>query len=451
MAFPEGFTWGCAAASYQVEGAAYEDGKGLSVWDMLCKREGAIYEGNTGDVACDHYHRYEEDVALMKQIGLQAYRLSIAWPRVLPEGTGAVNDKGLDFYDRLVDALLAAGVQPWVTLFHWDYPHALYCKGGWLNRDSSDWFAEYTRVIVDKLSDRVAHWMTMNEPQCFIGLGHRDGIHAPGLKLDWPDITRAAHHALMAHGKSARVIRAHAKTKPLVGYAPVGNVFYPATTSDLDIHAAKEAMFAMPDTSYWNNTWWMDPVYLGTYPEDGMARYAGAATPPVEAGDMEIIHQRPDYFGVNIYNGKETRAAEGGGWEQIKRHDGFPVTHFHWPVTPPCLYWASRFYYERYGLPMVITENGLSNPDWVALDGGVHDPQRIDFLQRHLREYGRAAEDGVPLMGYFQWSIMDNFEWAEGYKHRFGLIHVDYTTLERTLKDSALWYKQVIATNGGCL
>ncbi|MBC7872247.1 MAG: family 1 glycosylhydrolase, partial [Chitinophagaceae bacterium] len=227
--FPENFVWGAAAASYQIEGAAFEDGRGLSVWDMMCRKENAIWNGHTGDVACDHYHRYKEDVALMQSLGLQGYRLSISWSRVLPEGVGRINEAGLNFYDRLIDELLRANVTPYVTLFHWDFPYALYSRGGWLNPDSPDWFAEYTQIIVDKLSDRVTYWMTLNEPQCFIGLGHRDGIHAPGDKLGWAQVLQAGHHALLAHGKSVQTIRAHAKTPPFVGFAPVGVVSIPAT------------------------------------------------------------------------------------------------------------------------------------------------------------------------------------------------------------------------------
>lgn len=450
MTFPKGFVWGAAAASYQVEGAAYEDGKGLSVWDMMCRKPGAIWQSQSGDVACDHYHRYKKDVALMKDIGLQAYRLSVSWPRVIPAGTGKVNRKGMDFYSRLVDELLNAGVTPYVTLFHWDYPYELYCRGGWLSPDSPDWFADYTKVVMDALSDRVRHWMTLNEPQCFIGLGLQDGYHAPGDKLGFAQVLRAGHHTLLAHGKAVKAIRAHSKTRCKVGYAPVGETKIPATGSRADIAAARKAMFSVTTRTCWNNTWWMDPVFLGQYPKDGLRLY-GKDVPEIREGDMKTICQPLDFFGCNIYQGRTVRAGKDGEPEAVPERIGHGLTTMEWPITPDALYWGPRFFYERYGLPVVVTENGMGNMDWVAMDGKVHDPQRIDYLTRYLRSYARAGRDGVPIRGYFQWSIMDNFEWAHGYKQRFGMVYVDYPTQRRILKDSAHWYKQVIATNGGSL
>ena len=450
MSFPKDFVWGAAAASYQVEGAAYEDGKGLSVWDMMCRQPGKIWEGNTGDVTCDHYHRYQEDARLMGEIGLKAYRLSVCWPRVLPEGVGKINQKGLEFYDRLIDALLENGVQPWVTLFHWDYPYALYLRGGWLNRDSSDWFAEYTKVIVDKLSDRVSNWMTLNEPQVFIGLGHQSGEHAPGLQLGFSEVLLAAHNSLLAHGKAVQVIRARAKTKPTVGLAPVGITTVPATDSAADIEAARRGMFSVREKNCWNNTWFADPMVLGKYPEDGIKLFE-SEMPAVADGDMRTICQPLDFYGVNIYQGWTVRASSDGGATLVRSPDGPPLTTMEWPVTPKALYWGPRFLFERYQLPTVITENGMANCDWIHRDGKVHDPQRIDFIARYLSQFKRAIDDGVVAKGYFLWSIMDNFEWAHGYKQRFGIIYVDYATGKRTLKDSAYWYKEVIASNGDIL
>ncbi|HUU08934.1 MAG TPA: GH1 family beta-glucosidase [Phycisphaerae bacterium] len=450
MAFPQGFVWGTATASYQIEGAAHEDGKGPSVWDMLCRRPGAIWNGQTGDVASDHYHRWAEDVALMKRLGLGAYRFSISWPRVIPHGTGNVNAKGLAFYDRLVDALLAAGVTPYVTLFHWDYPYDLYCRGGWLNRDSADWFAEYATVLAAKLGDRVGHWMTLNEPQCFVGLGHFDGRHAPGDRLNWAEVLRAAHHALLAHGKGVQAIRAASPGPCQVGFAPVGVVRIPATDSAADVEAARADMFAVTARNQWNNTWWMDPVFFGTYPADGLALYA-ADLPPIRDGDLETIRQPLDFFGANIYTGSTVRAGAGGQPEAVPDPVGIGLTGFKWPVTPAALYWGPRLFFERYRLPVYITENGMSGTDWVGPDGAVHDAPRIDYTAEHLAALGRAVDDGVDVRGYFHWSLMDNFEWAEGYKERFGLIHTDFVTGKRTLKDSALWYKDVIAANGANL
>ncbi len=447
MSFPEGFYWGAAAASYQIEGAYDEDGRGLSVWDMFCRQDQAVYGGDSGDIACDHYHRFRQDIALMKRIGLKAYRLSISWPRIFPEGTGQVNVKGLDFYQNLVDALREAGIEPFVTLFHWDYPYELYCRGGWLNPDSSAWFADYTAAVVEALSDRVRYWITINEPQVFVVLGHQNGQHAPGLRLDWPQLIRIGHNVLLAHGKAVQAIRDRGKQDCRIGWAPVGVVSIPAADDPRDIEAAQEAMFTMNRKDLWCNTWWMDPVFKGIYPEDGLELF-GRDGPDIRQGDMELIKQPLDFFGMNTYHAPTVRAGAGGKPETVAPDAGGQHTLFHWPVTPDCLYWGPRFFYERYGLPIVITENGLSNPDWVSRDGRVHDPQRIDYTSRHLEAVRRAIDEDVSIQGYMHWSIMDNFEWAEGYRHRFGLIHVDYQTQKRTLKDSAEWYSGVIADNG---
>ncbi len=488
MTFPIDFVWGAAAASYQIEGAAYEDGKGLSVWDMMCKLPGKIWEGNTGEVACDHYHRYAEDAELMRAIGLQAYRLSISWPRVLPEGIGKVNEKGLAFYDRLIDTLLQNHVQPWVTLFHWDFPHSLFCRGGWLNRDSADWFAEYTAVVIDKLSDRVAHWITQNEPQCYLGFGHQTGEHAPGLQLGFAEVLRACHHSLLAHGKSVQVMRSRAKQKPLIGAAPVGVIRMPASRSEEDIAAARAATFAITGKNCWSNTWFGDPMVFGHYPEEGVQLFH-KEMPEVRNGDMETICQPLDFYGTNIYFAETVRAQtppaqtpplRGAGGVSTKSsseadsHENTPrtplkgginkmsyetistlanpeLTTMSWQITPEALYWGPRFLYERYKLPIVVTENGMANCDWIHLDGKVHDPQRIDYLTRYLRAYGRAIAEGVVAKGYFVWSALDNFEWGHGYRQRFGLIYVDYQTQQRVLKDSAHWYREVIASQGGIL
>ncbi len=447
MAFPKDFVWGAAAASYQVEGAACEDGKGLSVWDIFCRKPQAIRSGHTGAIACDHYHRYKEDVAAMKEIGLHAYRLSISWPRVIPEGTGTTNPKGLEFYDRLIDELLSACITPYVTLFHWDYPYELYRREGWLNAGSSDWFAEYAKVVVDRLSDRVKHWITLNEPQCFIGLGHQNGQHAPGDKLAFAQVLRAGHNSLLAHGKAVQAIRAYSRADCRVGYAPVGEVRMPETNSAEDIQAARQAMFSIKAKDCWNNTWWMDPIFLGRYPEDGLKLFENDV-PEIRDGDMETICQPLDFFGVNIYYGQKVRAGEKGLPEKLPCPAGHAQTAGHWPVMPESLYWGPKFFWERYKLPIIITENGMSNVDWISLDGKVHDPQRIDFLSRYLLELQKACEDDVDVRGYFLWSVMDNFEWAEGYKQRFGIIYIDYPSQKRILKDSAYWYKGVITSNG---
>jgi len=448
MKFPEKFIWGAAASSYQIEGSTQGvDGCGESVWDECCKRRGFVKEGDTGFVACDHYNRYRDDVALMKEIGLQAYRFSIMWPRVLPEGTGAVNEKGLSFYDRLVDELLNAGITPWPTLFHWDYPLALFRRGGWLHNDSPLWFEEYTRVIVDRLSDRVQYWLTLNEPTCFIGMGHHEGIHAPALTYSDQEVSRAWHHALLAHGRAVRVIRESSrKPGPLVGAAPCFRTTIPATDSPADIEAARQSLFSIPNRRVGYATWNLDPCMGRGYPEDGLAVW-GDAAPVVREGDMELIAQKLDFLGVNVYSSDTVRAGKDGKPETVPYPTHHPRTQLGWPVTPSGLRWTSKFLYERYKLPVLITENGLSLTDWVAEDGHVHDAARIDFLTRYLRGLHKSINEGVPVLGYFHWSSMDNFEWVEGYTPRFGMIHVDYKTQKRTLKDSARWYSKVIQAN----
>jgi len=448
--FPSEFIWGAASASYQLEGAAYEDGKGLSVWDVFCKKPGSVWGGNTGDISCNHYHLFETDVRLMRELGLKGYRFSISWPRVLPEGVGSVNRKGAAFYDRLVDILLGAGIQPYVTLFHWDYPYSLFLKGGWLNPDSGKWFAEYTEVMVELLSDRVKHWMTLNEPQVFLELGHRVGNHAPGMKYNLSELLLAAHHVLLAHGLSVQVIRAGAKAKPIIGYAPVANAYVPASESEQDIQAARRATYEIKSANLWSNTWFSDPMFFQSYPEDGLKLFAGDM-PKITSTDLEIIAQPLDFYGYNNYTSTIVKAGENGQPIVVSPPDGSPMTAVTWRVIPEGLYWVSRFLWERYQKPIIVTENGMTNYDWVALDGGVHDPQRIDFTKRYLRQLHRAIKEGVPVAGYFHWSIMDNFEWAQGYKERFGLIYVDYVSQKRILKDSALWYKDVISSKGAAL
>ena len=449
-AFPQDFVWGVAAAAHQIEGAAYEDGKGLSTWDVYCKDPENVWRGQNADVACDHYHRYREDVDLMKAIGLRGYRLSICWPRVLPEGTGPVNEKGLDFYDRLIDALLDAGVEPYITLFHWDFPQALFYRGGWLNRHSPEWFAEYVGVVVDRLSDRVSWWMTHNEIQNVIGYGHGEGVVAPGLTLPIADQLRAGHHALMAHGRAVQVIRSRAVKEARIGWAPVPKPFIPATESPDDIAAARQAMLSVAESGVFCTTWWSDPVHAGAYPEDGLRHY-GADAPQVQPGDMETIQQPLDFFGMNVYFGSRVRAGGDKGYEVLDDAVGSPLTAFEAPVTPAAMYWSPRFCWERYQLPILITENGMSLIDWVTADGKVHDPMRIDYLRTYLTQAKRAIDEGVPIKGYFHWSIIDNFEWIHGYKQRHGLVHVDYPTQQRTMKDSGHWYRDLIQRNGAGL
>jgi len=451
MNFPKNFVWGAAAASYQIEGTGGKDsGRGPCIWEMFCRKDGAVYSGHTGTTACDHIHRWREDIGIMKELALGAYRLSISWPRVLPAGIGTINERGLEFYDRLIDGLLEAGITPYVTLFHWDYPYELYCRGGWLNAESPAWFAEYTRVIAKRLGDRVKHWITLNEPQCFIGLGHRDGTQAPGLKLAWMDVLRAMHHSLMAHGLAVQTLRENCKVTPLIGWAPVGSVSFPASDDPKDIDAARRRAYAADGKHMWSNKLFSDPVCLGHYPEEAL-RLWGRDFPKFTPGQMQQIHQPIDFYGVNIYQGQRVRSDGNGGAFNVESEPGTAINAYHWPVVPQSLYWGPRFIHERYKLPIYITENGFSCLDWVATDGRVHDPQRIDFTRRYLIELRRAIADGVDVRGYFHWSLMDNFEWADGYRQRFGLVHVDYPTQKRTIKDSGYWYAQTIRRNGADL
>jgi beta-glucosidase len=448
--FPSDFVWGAAAASYQIEGAPTADGKGPSIWDMFCKKPDAVWRNQSGDVACDHYHRYKEDVAIMKSLGLKAYRLSIAWPRVFPDGTGAVNTKGLDFYDRLIDELGRAGITPWVTLYHWDLPLGLYHRGGWLNPDVGGWFADYATAVAKRLGDRVRHWMPLNEPQVFLGAGLIQGRHAPGDKLRFSEFLHAAHNTLLAHGRAVQALRAAPKLPARIGTAQASYNYVPATDKAEDLKATKARFFATPDESYKQNAWWLDPLVLGRYPEDGLKLY-GASMPVIRSGDMDTIRQKLDFIGTTLYQADPVRRGKDGKPEVIPWPAGYPITGFDWAVAPSILRLVPTWLHERYKLPIVIAENGLSARDWVSADGKVHDPTRIDFTARYLRELAAAVGAGVPVEAYFHWSILDNFEWAEGYKHRFGLVYVNYETQKRTPKDSALWYRDVIASNGKLL
>ncbi|MCL2690129.1 MAG: GH1 family beta-glucosidase [Chitinispirillia bacterium] len=443
MAFPKDFVWGAATASYQVEGAAFEDGKGEGIWDVLCKRPGAVWQNQSGDVACDHYHRYIEDVAIMKEIGLKAYRMEMSWPRIMPEGIGRVNEKGVEFYDKLIDELLKADIKPWVTLYHWNLPQALQEKGGWQSPDSSKWFEEYTAFVVDKFSDRVNDWMTINEPQVIIMHGMFTGCHAPGFKLGMGEALSAGHNLLLAHGRAVSAIRQNAKGKVNVGYAPVGWIRRPAANDPRDIAAARKASFEVDPTTLWNSAWWMDPVFFGKYPEQGLEVY-GKAAPKVNDGDFKIINQELDFLGVNLYTGTAVKAGADGEAQVVNCQTGYQMNTYDWPIVPDVLYWAGKFFHERYRKPLVITENGTCVSEIIARDGSVPDPQRSEFIAKHLIEVDRAIQEGVPYKGYFHWSLLDNFEWHWGYKHRFGLVYVDFETGKRTIKDSGRFYGDVI-------
>lgn len=448
--FPEDFAWGVSTSAYQIEGAWDEDGKGPSVWDIFAEAEGRMWRNQDGRVACDHYHRMKEDVGYMAQIGVKAYRFSLSWPRILPEGVGKENKAGIQFYSQLIDELLAHGIEPWVTLFHWDYPYALFLRGGWLNQDSPKWFEEYTRVVVKHFSDRVKYWITINEPQCFIGLGHLDGQHAPGLKLGFAENLQLGHNVLMAHGRSVTAIREHAKQTPKIGWSPAGSVYRPETTALKDVRAARDATLMVFPSGLWNTTWWADPVVFGHYPEEGLKVF-GKNVPKHTASEMKLINQPIDFYGCNIFQAPAVRMSPSGTPEGVGMKQNEPFSLCDWSLDPDALYWGPRFLYERYKLPMVITENGCSMLDQISLDGAIHDSNRKDFIIRNLLSLRRTMDDGIDVRGYFHWSLFDNIEWQQGYKHRYGLIYVDFTTQSRTLKDSAFTYQEIISTRGECL
>jgi beta-glucosidase len=444
MKFPEGFIWGAATAALQIEGAAAADGKGQSIWDSFCEVPGVIADGSTPEQATDHYRLFAKDIELMAEMGIKAYRFSISWPRILPDGVGTINEAGLVFYEKLVDALLANGIEPWVTLFHWDYPQALIDKGGWLNAASSDWFNEYVKIVVKRLSNRVSHWITLNEPQVFIEFGHRTGIHAPGLKLEFAEVLQVCHNTLLAQGKAVESIRNIAIKKPVVGMAPAGIIGVPAHETEENIQAARLATFRIEKDSCWNNIWFADPAILGHYPEEGLKIYHDIM-PDYSRADMEQICQPLDFIGTNIYTADLIVADNSEQkFKTLPFPPGYPVTAMDWPLVPESLYWGVRFFNERYQLPVVITENGMAGHDWLSLDQRVHDQYRIDYISRYLMQLSRACAEGYQCPGYFYWSLLDNFEWAFGYSRRFGLIYVDYSTFKRTMKDSARWYASLI-------
>ena len=447
MSFSKDFLWGASSAAYQIEGAWNEDGKGLSIWDVLSEKSGIMAHGESGKTASDHYHHWQEDVAMMKEIGLKSYRFSISWSRILPEGCGEVNEKGIKFYSDLVDELIKAGITPLVTLYHWDLPYSLYEKGGWKNPDIVRWFSDYVKVVVEALSDRVEYWITINEPQMFVGLGYLIGAHAPFEKNDPGQLIAVSHNVLKAHGAAVQTIRQYAKRIPKIGMAPTGDVYLPRDLSPESIEAAREKSFGFnPYAFTMENAWWADPVFLGHYPQKAYELYPEEMKIVTEE-DLKLISQPLDFYGFNAYNGTTTYQADQSGYTEYG-YQGSPKTECGWDVTPEVLYWSPKFLYERYKTPLLITENGMAGMDWVSLDGKVHDMQRIDFLHRYLLELKRAVEDGIPVLGYSCWSIMDNLEWNRGYDMRFGLIYVDYRTQKRTIKDSAYWYGNVIASNG---
>jgi beta-glucosidase len=435
--FPPGFTWGTATASFQIEGGRSE--RGDSIWDDFCSWPGKVANGDTGDVADDHYHRFASDVDLLASLGSQAYRFSISWPRILPDGTGAVNAPGLDFYDCLVDKLLEANITPFVTLYHWDLPSALQRLGGWAARDTAYRFVEYVSVVARRLGDRVDRWITHNEPWVVAFLGNLTGIHAPG----WDDLGLAlqvSHHLLLSHGLAVPILREYSRPDSQVGITLNMSPIYAASESEADIEAAKRQ-------DGYLNRWFIDPLLLGSYPSD-MWQYYTWQAPRVAPGDMEIIGAPIDFLGVNYYSRTVIQHSETGFLHTSSVKPQGEYTAMDWEVYPQGLTALLIRLTRDYGVPdLYITENGCAYEDVVEADGSIHDQKRLAYLQQHFAAAHEAIKHGAPLQGYFVWSLMDNFEWALGYTRRFGITFVDYASQRRTLKDSALFYRQVIAAN----
>ncbi|HDQ71243.1 MAG TPA: beta-glucosidase [Chloroflexi bacterium] len=438
--FPSDFTWGAATSSYQIEGAWDEDGKGESIWDRFSHTPGNVKNGDTGDVACDHYHLWRQDVTLMKELGLQAYRFSIAWPRLLPEGRRPVNDDGIAFYERLVDRLLENEIEPYVTLYHWDLPQALQDDGGWAARATAEAFVEYADVVSRVLGDRVKYWATLNEPFVSAVIGHLWGVHAPGHE-DMGETIAAAHHLLLGHGWAVPVIRRNVP-KGQVGIVLNPSPQHPASPSYADRAAAWQADGFL-------NRWYLDPLTARGYPAD-VVQKLDQPMDVVHAGDMEAIAAPLDFLGVNYYTRGVVRDEKVPA-EENELQTLFPgdeKTEMDWEVYPEGLYEILCRIHFDYDFPaLYVTENGAAYPDEINPDGTVDDPQRLSYFKRHLVQTARAIQAGVPLHGYFAWSLLDNFEWAEGYSKRFGLIYVDFETQQRIPKASARWYSRVIESN----
>jgi beta-glucosidase len=450
-AFPRGFTWGAATAAFQIEGATGEDGRGTSIWDTFCAEPGRVKGGDTGEVACDHYHRYPEDVALLAGLGVDSYRFSVAWPRVQPDGRGPVNQAGLDFYARLVDELLGAGIQPCLTLYHWDLPQALEDEGGWRSRDTAARFADYSATVHAALGDRVPLWTTLNEPFCSAIVGHAQGRHAPGMRTGEPALA-AVHHLLLAHGLAVQAMRAQRHGDEQFGITLNLNAVTPRTGSAEDAAAARRVEVLQ-------NRSFTDPLLAGRYPHGEGEVWGDLTDFGFRAdGDLAVVTQPLDFLGVNTYFPQYVRAAPYAEPDPARRTASdvaavddppphLPRSAMGWPVEGATMGRLMRWLRDTYpGLPPVyVTENGNSFPDVVRHDGSVPDPDRIAYLDAHLRELAAAIDDGVDVRGYYVWSLLDNFEWAHGYSQRFGLVHVDYPTQRRTPKASYAWYRDAIA------
>jgi beta-glucosidase len=441
--FPQGFLWGSATASYQVEGAVKEEGRGPSIWDTFSHTPGKTHDGDTGDVADDHFHRYKEDVQIMKDLGVKCYRFSVSWSRVFTTGTGAPNPLGLDFYNKMLDVLLAAGIEPFCTLYHWDLPQPLQDRGGWENRDTAKAFADYAGYTAGKLSDRVKHFMTMNEIRTFVELGYQTGTHAPGLKLDAKGVAQVAHHAVLGHGMAVQAIRASAKPGTKVGLADNLTAVTPVFDAPEHVEAAKRGIRE-------ENAMFLTVIQEGKYTDLYLKRL-GAAAPKFTAEELAIIGSKIDFTGINIYTPAYVRAdSSEKGYAMVKPPASYPHMFSGWlDIGPEALYWAPKLVSTIWGVKeMYITENGASSADVVTPDGEIYDTDRVMYLRNYLTQLHRAVAEGVPVKGYFLWSLLDNYEWADGYEKRFGIHYVDFKTQKRTPKLSAKFYHEVIKRNG---
>lgn len=442
LKFPDNFKWGAATASYQIEGAYDEDGKGVSIWDHFSHLPGRTQGNDTGDVACDHYHRYREDVENMKKLGLKAYRFSVSWPRVIPEGRGKVNEAGLDFYDRLVDELLRTGIEPFVTLYHWDLPQVLQEEGGWKNRDIVGYFSDYVAILAHRLGDRVHHWITHNEPWVVSFLGHAFGTHPPGI-MNLSTALQVSHHLLLSHGRAVEVLKNIGDEKIKAGITLNLSPVHPPSKKEENIKAAKRFDGHL-------NRWFLDPLFKGYYPPD-MWEYYQDKVPKILPGDMSIISRKIDFLGINYYTRQIVKDNPKEKILQLSflKPEQAEYTDMGWEVYPKGIYEILKRVQDEYSPRSIyITENGAAFQDRLDKEGKIKDERRISYLEEHLSFAHKAIEEGVRLKGYFIWSLMDNFEWTYGYSKRFGLIYVDYPTQKRFFKESANWYRKVIENNG---
>lgn len=441
--FPEGFLWGTATASYQIEGAPAEDGKGESIWDRFSHIPGNIDDGSNGDVTCDHYHHYREDVGILKEMGIKNYRFSISWPRIFPDDSGRLNEAGLQFYSDLVDELIQNGIRPLVTLYHWDMPQWAQDKGGWTNRESAVWFAAYCEAVMKRLGDRVDQWITLNEPWVCAFNGYYEGNFAPGLR-DFSAALLAAHNMLRAHGMALRLFR-DLKLDGRIGITLNLCPKEAASDSPEDQNAARI-------NDGYTNRWFLDPIFKGSYPQDMLTYYRGRGVvlPTIEPGDMELINGPIDFLGVNYYYVEFTQACSGRwplDFTTTPLH--YPVTEYGWPIVPEGLTNLLVRIDREYGQPdILITENGASYLDVVSIKGEVLDETRLDYIERHILACHKAIEQGVHLKGYYIWTLMDDFEWNTGFNNKFGLVYLDRQTCRRTIKKSGYWYKRIIENNG---